>query len=280
MQPVTSVGDTANGEFKMNHSFLHPCSNGESNRRMFADKVRQPTQKRRGTHHCYTLERCREFFASFEKMIIYMDGGDQQHREPELGALLSWGVVAHHNDSTDELYGCMVRVSHRLQRAHEQLAFVQAVRYAHSKGVAPNQVSFFTDDSWVCSASENTRRSGALPGPEDNGYRLVRALCEQYFDDATFGVCNDYIQEARFTKVHGHKTTVYNLRCDDLSKAAQRRARGEQVTVAPFEEWLRAGFTYIDRDQVAHRWFPEFCGIDLGAGEDAIATSRRSMRPR
>lgn len=87
-------------------------------------------------------------------VIIYLDGSSVplntgQNRRAGLG----WGIVVLANDSHVELYGAH-SVDQQLTSFHEQVALVEAVRYAHQQGFAPEDVAFYTDDEITRNAQE------------------------------------------------------------------------------------------------------------------------------
>jgi ribonuclease HI len=197
------------------------------------------------------------------RMIVFMDGGTPWQARQDGSCTLSWGMVVHHNDKTTEVVGCKTDVNPRFRRGHEQLALIEASRHIMSHSVEPSAVSFFTDDKWVCDMSRMLQSGGEMPSEKDKGYRVLAGLCGQYYDRQTLEYCHECMRQSRFTKVRGHKGSVYNLRCDYLARIGQHQALGESVVPERFEDWLERGFPCLSEDSSGERWYPSFTGQHL-----------------
>jgi ribonuclease HI len=200
------------------------------------------------------------------KMVIYMDGGSQVQPGTKK-FILSYGIVAHHNDNTAELHGALTDAPSALSGSHEHLAFVEALRHAHQHSVDPSYLAFVTDDASVCDVNSFARNFHFVDQEHNTVKRLVQLLdhvgvrleLHQYMLECLF--------HAKFTKVKGHARCVYNLRCDALAVHARNWTKGDLSPLLPFEEWLHDGHIYYDKEvdkngnSVAKRWFAPFSNL-------------------
>jgi ribonuclease HI len=194
------------------------------------------------------------------KMVVYMDGGSQAQPGTRK-YLLSYGVVAHHNDTTVELHGALTDVPSALSGSHEHLAFVETLRHAKALSLDPVEVAFVTDDASVCDVNTFARNFGRVDVEHNTVKRLTNLLVYMNQKEDLYQYMLDCLFHSKFTKVKGHARCVYNLRCDDLAVHARNWAKGDLSPLLTFEEWLHDGHGYYDRDQQFQRWYAPFSDL-------------------
>jgi ribonuclease HI len=192
-------------------------------------------------------------------MIIYMDGSGTQ----DIGfkkRLLSWGLVVHHNDETTELHGCLREVPQQFEGFHELLAFAEAVRYVRYMKVPFEQVSFYTDDDVITRTSDGN----SWEKIEKAKNRLMM-LVNEFYPSTVYDDMMECWEKSRFTKVKGHRDTVYNLRVDYLAAHARKTAAGAKNTLLTFEKWLAEGVRFYDyKNEKFDVWYAPFAtNLDL-----------------
>lgn len=189
-------------------------------------------------------------------ITIFMDGGAAKWRPEKHQYVLSWGIVAHHGDSTTELYGSKIDVPHHLHGYHEMMAFLEAMRFAKGQGFLFENMSFYTDDPQVSYAGFMLHPANFVATDDvDKFKRRFQTLCLKYYDEGTYQDALECLVKSRFTKVKGHDTTVYNLRVDHLARHAREVAAGKEDVLDSFEDWLAQGFYSNPYDAA---WFAPF----------------------
>lgn len=204
------------------------------------------------------------------KMVVYMDGGSQVQPGTKK-YLLSYGVVAHFNDTTVELHGALTDVIQSLSGSHEHLAFVEALRHAKAHGLAPQEIAFVTDDASVCDVNTFARNFNRIDLEHNTLKRLKKILEYVMPTDELHQYLLDCLMHSKFTKVKGHARCVYNLRCDALAVHARNWAKGDLSPLLPFEEWLHDGHLYYVAEvddagnktgnNVAKLWYAPFSDL-------------------
>lgn len=180
---------------------------------------------------------------------IYVDGS-----ATKMGKVfqIAWGFIALHNDQSIEVMGRLGKLHPSPQ--HETIAFIEAYLYAKSHGFAAENMSFFTDDEMIGHAQfflhpGNKRQDSAA---HIKGH--LTGVCRQHFPTVP-DLRNELVhclQTSRFTKLKGHRNTVYNLRADYLAKMA----RGDEP-IKSFEEWLAQGHLAYTADG-PFKWLSPF----------------------
>lgn len=203
------------------------------------------------------------------KMVVYMDGGSQAIFATKK-FILSYGIVAHYNDTTAELYGAL-EVPGSLSGSHEHLAFVEALRHAKALGLAPEEIAFVTDDASVCDVNTFARNFHRIDLEHNTLKRLKKLLEYVMPTDELHQYMLDCLFHSKFTKVKGHARCVYNLRCDELAVHARNWFKGDLSPLLPFEEWLHDGHLYyvaeVDEqgnktgNNVAKLWYAPFSDL-------------------
>jgi ribonuclease HI len=182
------------------------------------------------------------------KMVIYLDGGSKQQPNAFKRWVLSWGLVVHFQDQTHELKGAMLDILSEYGGQHENLAFLEAIKFAKFHDVKPENLAFVTDDAAVCEVNKWAREFGKLDAGSKTVQRLKSLLLylkdARQYDQELFDYMLGCLQFGKFTKVKGHARTVYNLRCDALAVNARNWAQGDLTPLLSFEEWLHDGFEY------------------------------------
>lgn len=181
-------------------------------------------------------------------MVIYLDGGSKRQSNTNKWWVLSWGLIVHFQDQTHEIKGALLDIMPEYSGQHENLAFLEAIKFAKSHDVKPENLSFVTDDSAVCAVNNWAREFGKLD-PNSKAIQRLKSLLiylkdQQGYDDDLFAYMRECLQFGNFTKVKGHARTVYNLRCDELAVNARNWALGDITPLLSFEEWLHDGFEY------------------------------------
>lgn len=168
-------------------------------------------------------------------MKIYVDGGSTKQAGKTY--ILSWGFVVEHQDTTVEINGERRNVSIDYRCFHEDQAFIEAMLYAKSRGIAPVDVSFYCDDETISYAAFSLHEGNYRLTKAENIRTRFRQLTLKFYTKEIYEDCMLYLQNSRFVKVKGHESTVYNLRADYLAK----QARGGKI-ILNFEQWLADGF--------------------------------------
>ena len=193
-------------------------------------------------------------------MIVYMDGSSVANGTSKENWVLSWGMVVHHNDATTEHYGILRGITKQFLGFHEMLAFAEAVHYVKKTGVPFEDVLFITDDEWVVNA-QFVLHPDNWCGTEAVHSRLMMFVNEFYpstmYDDMV-----EALKKARFTKVKGHESTVYNLRVDYLASYARKEYHGRHDDFLTFEQWLARGFKYFNlKKRLYDVWYAPFASL-------------------
>ena len=194
-------------------------------------------------------------------IVLYVDGsstyysGKNKPGNYNKTFIHGWGVVAHHGDTSVEFQGCRLVKSHQVGW-YEISAFIEGFLYAKSHGFKNDQMSFYTDDESVAYVGQ-FRRTGR--GASYTVFQeKLEQICKEFYPNVE-GLCEELLQcleEARFTKVKGHATCVYNLRVDYLAKYARDVHLDPETQLKGFESWAAEGFPRWTGDS----WFPAFMG--------------------
>lgn len=196
-------------------------------------------------------------------VIIYLDGSSvplnaNQNRRASLG----WGLVVLANDSQVELHGAH-SADQQLTGFHEQVALIEAVRYAHQQGFAPEDIAFYTDDEITCNAQEGMHPGNCRAAWTHQLKGRIQQLARRLYDEDVWELVRAYLQGARVVKLKSHRNLVYNHRVDYLAKNAAYSLKASPREVVPYDDWLTAGFLrYLDNDTTT-TWFAPFTGQPL-----------------
>jgi ribonuclease HI len=186
-------------------------------------------------------------------MIVFMDGSGQQTPNAFKRWTLSWGLVAHHNDTTVELHGGTADAPQQFCGFHEMMAFAEAVNYVKRSKVPYCDVSFFTDDEWVVNAAFALHKDNWVSTETVDGiHNRLMMFVNEFYPSVMYDDMVECLRQARFTKVKGHEDTVYNLRVDYLAAHARNLAHGAKEEFLNFEQWLAKGFRYFNLK--THEW--------------------------
>lgn len=177
--------------------------------------------------------------------VIYFDGGTSVSQAPQASnriASISWGIVAHANDTTHEINGLVTRPAPIVStKYHELVAFVESVLWASHNRYGPNDCSFYTDDQLLHQSQFflHDQQSKVSRTQRVSLTTQLRFVVDEFYGSMS-GLMNIlmlYLSEARIMKVKGHADCVYNCRADYLV----RQARQKSSTILPFNSWL-SGF--------------------------------------
>jgi|SRR5476651_2146652 len=196
-------------------------------------------------------------------MIIYVDGGAKE--VPGTRSFnISWGLVVHHNDQTEERYGGYKQVDRYFCAHHELVAFASAVLHAKKTGVAYEDISFYCDDFHVCNAGSWFHKDNWVATSDvDTLKKRLLETCVQFFTPELYDDLLDCLIKARFTKVKGHSDVIYNLRVDYLSDYARGLLSGAPIQWINFEAWLAKGFLVYRSPREAYTWYAPFSELSL-----------------
>lgn len=193
-------------------------------------------------------------------MIVYMDGSSVANGTSKEHWVLSWGMVVHHNDSTTEHYGILSGITKQFLGFHEMLAFAEAVRYVRKTGVPFEDVLFITDDEWVVNAQfvlhpDNWCDTEAI-------HNRLMMFVNEFFPCTVYDDMVEALKKARFIKVKGHESTVYNLRVDYLASHARKEHHGLHDDFLNFEQWLSRGFKFFNtKKKLYDVWYAPFASL-------------------
>lgn len=212
---------------------------------------------------------------SSSRIQIYMDGSAKTRPGPGKKCDLSWGIVALFKDEHVELKGARLDLPRRFCGSHEDLALIEAVRFARSHGYSFESMSFVTDDSAACQAGGYLHPDNFRPHQAQELRARYKEMCDAFYDEATFEEVIECLSASRFTKVKGHAGVIYNMRVDYLARVA----RDPSQAPIEYDDWLNEGFavqaTPLNADDAD---LTEFSG-EPGEGDIAPDTAQVVWRP-
>lgn len=182
--------------------------------------------------------------------VVYIDGG----RTIKDGVkFTNFGMTLLYDDNHYEFHGS-VSLGNEFEGYHELYAFVESVVHIRLMGLDPSKMTFYTDDESVAYAHfllhpnsfVGSNRGKAIKG------RLKR-LCDRFYVGMLDEVLN-VLMNARFVKVKGHETTVYNQRVDYLCNKCPSSAKS-------FDSWLSKGFPLYNK--LGCHWYNPHFSVDL-----------------
>lgn len=197
-------------------------------------------------------------------MIVYMDGSSVRATKTKCQKdwVLSWGLVVHNGDVTTEHHGHIAEVHSHMHGYHEMLAFAEAVRQVKHMKVPFEEVSFFTDDEWVVNAQFFLHPDNWCGERADLVKNRMMQFVNEFFPSTMYDDMMEALHKARFTKVKGHDSTVYNLRVDYLAAHARQLKMGLAEEFLNFEQWLARGFKCFNtRKQQYDVWHAPFASL-------------------
>ena len=189
-----------------------------------------------------------------------MDGGSAKHHSKRDIYTISWGIVAHLNDTTHEVSGAHDKVGQFFNGSHELFAFIESVKFMMSHNIDYKTVAIFTDDASVCHVNLMYVKYNTMDHTQKLTQQLAQ-ICKKFYNAEILEQCFECLKNARFEKIKGHRTIVYNLRADELARVAREVTRGNLTPILSFEEWLNDGFKYYDCDGVMQRWYAAFSDL-------------------
>jgi ribonuclease HI len=197
-------------------------------------------------------------------MIVYMDGSSVRstNTQKQKDWLLSWGLVVHHDDITTEHHGHVSEVHQRFNGFHEMLAFAEAVKLVKHMKVPFEEVSFITDDEWVVNAQFVMHPDNWCGERAEQVKNRLMMFVNEFFPSTMYDDMLEALHKARFTKVKGHESTVYNLRVDYLAAHARQLKLGVYDDFLTFEQWLARGFKFFNtKKKLYDVWYAPFASL-------------------
>jgi ribonuclease HI len=190
------------------------------------------------------------------KLSCYTDGSQifTEHGTVRQG----WGIVARHiSGQTVEING-FVDHDHRHKNNKgyfELLAFYHAVLHAEKNGLLTEDVSFYTDCSWVAYAGYHLVKENKSPHRSAIFKRLKKfqkLFCAE--DKHAVMKLIRWLALAQVNWVKAHSNIIDNCRADYLARTAVRGKKTESFT-----KWILHGFSQRDsKNQQMCHWFPAF----------------------
>lgn len=176
------------------------------------------------------------------------------------GAVMSWGLVFDDGETVTEVNGARQFKHPGLNGTHEIQAFVECALYCVSHNIKPEDVSFTTDDevtvygrlATVANGYANTSHSVVLEG------MLNRLVTQKVYSQETIDSVRPYLERSMMTKVKGHSSTFWNLRCDYLARIAADTVRNGGARLESVARWAKKGFARYHSEGKTSRWYPAF----------------------
>lgn len=214
--------------------------------------------------------------------VMYTDGGWASHKGKSNHAILSWGIVALHDDTHVELTGTKsVHIRNVGPTNHEIVAFIEAMLYGLSHGFTHENISYYTDDEFISYCPFRLHSGNIVPYIQRETIKCrLNDICLQWYDIQTYYYLLEAFDKSRITKVKGHATTVNNLRADYLSSWARSKAVQSGKKFLEYDDWLNSNYTI----QYWRRWIAPFTnpGYTLPETEEewfALAAAQNAVDP-
>jgi ribonuclease HI len=168
--------------------------------------------------------------------IIYFDGGSSMKRKGKTIAI-AWGIVAHLNGETHEVYGSVTKSRQVSTGCHELLALFESVLFAVNRGLSPTDCSFYTDDLMIAHAGFYLHPGNRTIRTSNLIMKHLTYISQEFYPDnpVLLDVVVDFLIKSRFSKVKGHSGIIDNCRADYLVR--QTRHNGQLV---PYQRWLES----------------------------------------
>jgi ribonuclease HI len=169
-----------------------------------------------------------------------------------------WGIVARHLEGhTEEINGF---IEHNKKQSHlvgffELMAFYYAVNHADEKGIFPEDVSFFTDCSWVAYAGFHLVKENKSKNRRDVIQRL-KQFQKMFCPNDKHAVMKliRWLGLAQMHWVKGHKKIIDNRRADYLARMAVYEKNAQE-----FDKWILNGVEEWDTTTESKKlWYPAF----------------------
>ena len=200
-------------------------------------------------------------------MRAYFDGSfvpfnlkTNKRKQDGADAIVAWGLVFDDGETITEIHGSRKFKGRLVAGTHEIQAFIECALYCISHNIAPEDVSFTTDDELTVYGSQATVENGYACTSHSVVLEemLVRLVELSAYNQATIDSVRPYLKRSLFTKVKGHSTTFWNLRCDYLAQVGAKVAEHGSAQLESVARWAKHGFVrYIGNNKTA-QWFPAF----------------------
>ncbi len=175
-------------------------------------------------------------------IILYIDGSETFQNSSRSNIIVSWGIVAHFNDSTTEMFGSVLKTNAAsdYRGKHEKIAFIESYLYAKSHGFKPEEMVFYSDDEFVCYMNQWAQNINYYEC-FNRGKKALKQAVQRYYPNMPelYREVLSCLMTARFHKVKGHKTCIYNHRVDYLCRVARSEHFKKKTEYKSFEDWFK-----------------------------------------
>lgn len=193
------------------------------------------------------------------KMCVHIDGSIIRRGAKSFN--IGWGIIVNHGET--ERYGAM-NVDKSNIGSYEMISFIEAVIYAVSCGVKPEDFTVYTDDETVAYAGfyfwkDNYR----LARGEEIREKFKNILRTCYSVELLPNI-EKFLTYSRIHKIKGHIGHVYQERANYLAKAsAYVGIDSEKHAISSYDDWLNEGFVRYRAGDVIERIYPKFVNIEM-----------------
>lgn len=212
---------------------------------------------------------------SEKSLVIHVDGSNVFAPNSDLEAI-GWAVIACHDDELNERHGAVLHKRRGpLTGYHEQVAFVEAVKYASENGFAFENTTILCDDQ-IMGYAQTALHQGNCRATEAAAVRarIARVVAELY-PVGTVHMVLEAVEKATIHKLKGHSRMIYQERADYLAKHAARTVC--ELPTEPlldYDAWLDTGIRFYDHEKAEYQtWKAPFVGKELS--EPAIQSRTR-----
>jgi ribonuclease HI len=178
---------------------------------------------------------------------LHVDGS-QVRESGGVSQATGWAFVACHDGEYHERSGAILEGRRgKLVGYHEQLAVVHGLLYAHSQGIAFEDVTLYSDDIDCGYAPTFLFPGNFRVTHADRVRERLSWVVKHCFEPHVTNLVLDAYSKAIVHKVKGHSFSVYQERADYLAKtAAWAACKGTVTEPVPYDDWLSRGFKFFD----------------------------------
>lgn len=197
------------------------------------------------------------------KMCVHIDGSIIRHvpcfNSPK-SYNIGWGIVINQGES--ERYGGMT-VDKSNSGSYEIISFIEAVIYAISCGVKPEDFVVYTDDQVVAYAGFYFWEGNYSLGRGDEIREKFASVLKSCYSLELLPAVEKYLTYSRIHKLKGHIGLVYQERANYLAKAsAYVGIDSKKAVIASYDSWLNEGFIRYRAGEVVERVYPKFVNLE------------------
>lgn len=214
---------------------------------------------------------------SEKSLVIHVDGSNVFVSKSDVEAI-GWAVIACHDDELHERYGA---VPHKrrgpLTGCHEQVAFVEAVKYAHEHGFAFENTTILCDDD-IMGYAQTSLHEGNYKSTEASAVRArIARVVSQLYPVETVHLVLEAVEKATIHKLKGHSRMVYQERADYLAKhAARTLCELPTEPMLDYDAWLDAGIRFYDHEKAEYQtWKAPFMDPEPSESESKSQSRTR-----